>query len=952
MAALAVVAGLAPLAGGSASAQVEGLVRRAPSNVSPRLDELAARPAATTSAARENRSVGLPSRGPGSLLHQPDGTFLVNARLASVDAVSEAALVRAGARITATSPADHLVTLAIDATGIEAVAAVAGVQWLEEVLEPRVGRADLAGVASALREDGVGTSATCAAKVTSEGDTHVGAATARATYGVDGTGIKIGVLSDSYDRLGGAATDVANGELPGAGNPCGRTTPVVVQSELDSANTGGSDEGRAMAQAVHDLAPGASILVASAFNGDVDFANQIRALAAAGAKVIVDDISYFNEPVYQDGIIAKAIADVTAGGVTYFSSAANSNIILGGRNVASYEAPSYRPTACPATIPAGYQLTDCHDFDPGAGTDAGDLINLNNGGALTLKLGYNEPQYGITTDLELLLVDQSTSTVVATAVLDNIAGSRQAYELLSYTNSSGTAKTYRLVIGRFAGAAPRLKVIMQTGTGVTSVQWNASSGGDVVGPTSYGHNMMRGAGSVAAIRYSSTTAPETFSSRGPVAYCWNPVVGVTAATALPSCESDTIDIAATDGAANSFFGQLVSGVWRFYGTSQAAPHAAAVAVLQLAAQPCRTPAELLAAQRASGIAIGSFDVDAVGGGRLDASAAIGNLAPCQVPPGAPTGVSGTPGDSQVALTWSAPAATGTSAITGYRVTPSTGASAQPAQTFNSTATTQTITGLTNGTAYTFKVAAISAAGTGPDSTASPAITPVAPADPWVPFPSWGAMVDRFYLDLLGREPTASERTTRVAQLGDGTLTPGGLVTALRLDPDQVGNVDPVTRLYRAYVLRVPDKGGLTYWIRQRRVNGKKLNAISDAFATSSEFTTKYGKLSNRAFVELVYKNVLERDGEASGVAYWTSRLDRKVSTRGQVMTGFSESNEYKNKQVNEVHVSVVRILLGGSAPTLAEFNDLVAALDDGTTSVAEIAQAIIDSPAYAARITG
>ena len=214
------------------------------------------------------------------------------------------------------------------------------------------------------------------------------------------------------------------------------------------------------------------------------------------------------------------------------------------------------------------------------------------------------------------------------------------------------------------------------------------------------------------------------------------------------------------------------------------------------------------------------------------------------------------------------------------------------------------------------------------------------------------MVDRFYLDLLGREPTASERTTRVAQLGDGTLTPGGLVTALRLDPDQVGNVDPVTRLYRAYFLRVPDKGGLTYWIRQRRVNGKKLNAISDAFATSSEFTTKYGKLSNRAFVELVYKNVLERDGEASGVAYWTSRLDRKVSTRGQVMTGFSESNEYKNKQVNEVHVSVVRILLGGSAPTLAEFNDLVAALDDGTTSVAEIAQAIIDSPAYAARITG
>ena len=105
-----------------------------------------------------------------------------------------------------------------------------------------------------------------------------------------------------------------------------------------------------MAQAVHDLAPGATIMVATAFNGDVDFAQQIRNLASAGAKVIVDDISYFNEPVYQDGIIAKAIADVTAAGVTYFSSAANSNIIIGGREVASYEAASFRPTTCPSTI--------------------------------------------------------------------------------------------------------------------------------------------------------------------------------------------------------------------------------------------------------------------------------------------------------------------------------------------------------------------------------------------------------------------------------------------------------------------------------------------------------------------------------------------------------------------------------------------------------------------------
>ena len=1412
---------LVPLTAEVAGAQAAP-AKGAPANVSPRLEQLAAAGSVATSDAAENRSIGLPSTGAGSLLHQPDGTFLANARLTSVDAATQAALKQAGARITARSASDHLVTLAIDPTDIDAVASVSGVEWLEEVLEPSVGRADLQGVADALQEDGAATSAACSARVTSEGDTHLGAATARSTYAVDGTGIKIGVLSDSYNSLNGAATDVANGELPGTGNPCGYTTPVVLQSEYASA---GSDEGRAMAQAVHDLAPGATIMVASAFNGDVDFANQIRNLAAAGAKVIVDDISYFNEPMYQDGIIAKAIADVTAAGVTYFSSAANSNVILGGRDVASYESVGYRPTACPSAITSG-AATDCHDWDPGAGTDAGDLLTVTNGGKLQIKLGYNEPQYGVTTDLDLFLLDSSTNAVVAQAVVNNPATSKQAYELLAYTNNSGATKTYRLVVGRWTGSTPRFKVIFQTASGLTSAQWNTSTAGDIVGPTGYGHNMMRGAGSIAAIRYNSTTSPETFSSRGPALYCWGPVVGTTAASALPSCQFDTIDVAATDGAANSFFGQLSSGVYRFYGTSQAAPHAAAIAVLQLAARPCRTPAEVLAAQRASGIAISSYGVDAVGGGRVNASAAISNLASCQAVPDAPTGVTGTPGDGQVTLSWTTPSNQGTSAITGYRVTPYIGASAQTVQTFNSTATSQSVTGLANGTAYTFKVAAINAsgasadstasavvtprtvpgaptgvggtardasvdltwtapasnggsavtgytvtpyigasaqtpqtfassataqtitglangtaytfkvkatnaAGTGADSTASAAVTPVgvpgaptgvtgtpgngsvdlswtapaanggspvtgytvtpyigasaqtvqtfastataqtvtgltngtaytfrvaattaagtgaasaasaaitprtvpgaptgvsgtardssvdltwtapasnggsavtgytvtpyigasaqtpqtfsstataqtitglangttytfrvkatnaagsgtdstasatvtpaavpgaptgvsgtpgdgqvdlswtapatngsaitgytvtpyvgasaqtpvtfssaatsqtisglangtaytfkvkatngvgtgadsgasaavtprtvpgaptgvsgtpgngtvdlswtaptsdggsaitgytvtpaiggvaqtprvfasaatsqtitglangtaytftvqatnaagtgvasspsaavtpvAPAAAWAPFSSWGAMVDRLYLDLLGRAPTASERSSRIAQLTAGTLTPGTLVAALRLDPDNVNNVDPVTRLYRAYFLRIPDKGGLTYWIRTRRVNGKKLNAISDSFAASNEFKTKYGKLSNRAFVELVYQNVLDRTGEKTGVDYWTSRLDRKVSTRGQVMTGFSESNEYKTKQVSEVHVSVLSILLKGSAPTKADFDALVAALDAKTTSPAAIATAIIASPEYAAKVGG
>ena len=90
---------------------------------------------------------------------------------------------------------------------------------------------------------------------------------------------------------------------------------------------------------------------------------------------------------------------------------------------------------------------------------------------------------------------------------------------------------------------------------------------------------------------------------------------------------------------------------------------------------------------------------------------------------APTGVSGTSGNTQVALSWTAPASDGGSAITGYVVTPSIGGVAQTPVTFTSAATTQTVSGLTNGTAYTFTVAALNGVGTGPDSAPSAAVTP-------------------------------------------------------------------------------------------------------------------------------------------------------------------------------------------------------------------------------------
>src|SRR4029077_18212627 len=153
---------------------------------------------------------------------------------------------------------------------------------------------------------------TRAGLVTSQGDQATRSNAARTEFGKDGTGIDVGVLSDSFNCLGGAAADVASGDL----------SPVSVVQE-DPACSSATDEGRAMLQIVHDLAPGASLLFATADNGIASFAQNIQTLASLGAKVIVDDVIYFSEPMFQDGIIAQAVDNVVATGVAYFSAAGN-----------------------------------------------------------------------------------------------------------------------------------------------------------------------------------------------------------------------------------------------------------------------------------------------------------------------------------------------------------------------------------------------------------------------------------------------------------------------------------------------------------------------------------------------------------------------------------------------------------------------------------------------------
>jgi len=624
--ALSTSAGAATASGTSA---VSGKSSKGQGHLSPRLRALTKPEVQTASTEARAAALSVAERGPGSLLSHSPGRVLVDIRFDLITASRLDPVKATGAKFIAANGPTRTATFDVAFDSIASLENLPGVRWIEEVLTPLVHGAG----GGAATDPGVVTNSTCPQGIAvSEADTQLLASTARTTYGVNGAGVRIGVLSDSFAKRAAPVTtfaqDVDNGDLPGAANTCGFTTPVTVQADAPGT---GSDEGRAMAQLAHDVAPGSPLTFATAFNGIADFANQIRNLQINGSKVIVDDITYFAEPMYQDGVIAKAAQDVTDLGSVFFSSAANNNVIVGGQNVGSYEATGgYRSTACPAVLTAPpYSDTDCHDFDPGAGADNGNLLTMNNGASIRMVLGYNEPQFGITTDLDIFLIDSVTGGVVAVSNTDNIS-SDSTFEMITYTNNTGGARSFRLHVARFSGATPRFKTVMLSGGGtpVTAVQWNTSQLGDVVGPTTFGHNAKINGAAVAAVPYNNSNVAESFTSRGPATYCWGPVDGVVPAAALPVCLTKQIDFAATDGAANSFFGQNVAGTWRFYGTSAAAPHAAAVAALMLEAQPCATPAEVLAALAASGRTVGSFGVADVGTGLIDAVDAIDNLADC------------------------------------------------------------------------------------------------------------------------------------------------------------------------------------------------------------------------------------------------------------------------------------------------------------------------------------
>jgi hypothetical protein len=483
-----------------------------------------------------------------------------------------------------------------------------------------------------------------------QGDFAQESSVIRTTYpSLTGTGVTVGVLSDSFNCFAQYAGKISasgpNGyanqgftatytddQQPSSGEATATSAlpaGVNVVEEATCLDYGApeqlpfTDEGRAILQIVHVVAPGAGLAFYTAVNSEADFANGITKLAADGAKVIDDDVGYPDEPFFQDGLVAQAINTVAAQGVAYFSSAGNDGRL-------SYENTTPSFSAAGTGSQANEKLLN---FDPSGATTTTTLpltiASLVPGEFVYLVVGWDQPYVtgspnsgGATSAIDIciqgggadLVTDNNSFPSSVTCSGASSLGQDPVQFLIIGNPASTTANTaaenVTITIGLVSGtAAPgRIKFVLEDDGAGSSI----NSPFKTNSPTIQGHPGAATAAAVGAAFYFQTpqcgTSPATlepYSSAG-----GDPILFDTSGNRLATpVIRPKPDFVGPDGVNNTFLGYTLGetlptspaacddneNLPNFFGTSAAAPHAAAAAALMLQANPALTPTQIITA---------------------------------------------------------------------------------------------------------------------------------------------------------------------------------------------------------------------------------------------------------------------------------------------------------------------------------------------------------------------
>lgn len=649
---------------------------------------------------------------------------------------------------------------------IPVLQALDGVSSVTPALDPFTG-ADRAGVAKSLR-GALPASPVAALEPTAdrcgpipiEADAPLRADLARAQFGVDGTGVTIGVISDSFAQVTTPtswADDVVSGALPGVENPCGYTTPVEVIAD----SLPGSDEGRAMAQLVHGIAPGAKILFANAGRNDLEMAQNIERLAEAGADIIVDDIKWPQEAYFQQSFISASIEHAKSEyGVAYFTSAGNANSVAQsgpaeGSPQSSWQTNAYRAMECPDWV-AHEPGADCLDFDPDPSVEtAYDLLQIGSyAGMLGPVASIAEPMFGVTTRYELRFYQEESGTTTLLSTVSSFGG---PYPGLSGSAPVAADSNVRMVLVRTAHdpaevVPPAVFIGFLGGSQLidertfATPQTSVDGAVDTVGAMTIGHAGDGSALGTAALDWEDPEYLRDYSSLGPNTLLIEPLVFplneesiVPKARLASPIVVDAPRLAAVDGTQTTFFGgdegEPGAPEYRFSGTSAAAPNAAAVAALGKSFAPGISGAALTEAIVASarGTADGGPvnpytgvpDAHAFGAGIVDAVGLIEAL-PALAP--APTSLTLAPvNPTTLTSGWTLAAAPDHSLVELFAGPEVTGAPIESSEAPSSTVTAD-FDGLEPNQEYTLQVSAVNDVGSKNPSRVTGMTTPLAPVD--------------------------------------------------------------------------------------------------------------------------------------------------------------------------------------------------------------------------------